>query len=236
MNKYERTEGVGRIRRCAVTHETLPEAELIRFVADMDGNIFPDPAARAPGRGVWVRANRETIDLAVKKNVFSRGLKRETKAPVDLSDKVALALRQRCLDIISLSKKAGGIVVGNDQVAAFLRAEAPAWRLEASDGSAAGRAKLNGLSLLWGGVPTVGCFTGAEMGMALGRDVVIHALLTHGRLADSWTTDIRRLGGFVALVPDDWPKDLSEGGALDLKEDWSDDDQDDDDDMGHGRS
>ena len=240
MNKSERAEGVGRIRRCAATHETLPEAELIRFVADLDGVIFPDPAARAPGRGVWVRSTREAVDLAVKKNAFARGLKREVKAPADLSEKVALALRSRCLDIISLAKKAGGIVIGNDQVASFLRSQEPAWRIEASDGSSDGRNKLNGLSLAWGGVPTAGCFTGAEMGMALGRDVVVHALITPGRLADSWTTDIRRLGGFIPLVPDDWPKDMSEGMGLDLNDDWSDndaeDDQDDSEDRGHARS
>jgi uncharacterized protein len=244
MDKSERAEGVGRIRRCAASNETLPEAELIRFVADMDGVIFPDPAARAPGRGVWVRATREAVDLAVKKKAFSRGLKREVKASADLSDKVAAALRARCLDIISLAKKAGGIVIGNDQVASFLRSQEPAWRIEASDGSTDGRSKLNGLSLAWGGVPTAGCFTGAEIGMALGRDVVIHALLTPGRLADSWTTDIRRLGGFIALVPDDWPKDMSEGMGLDpdddLDDDWSDDDaedvQDDEVDRGHAGS
>jgi uncharacterized protein len=237
MDKSERAEGVGRIRRCAASNETLPEAELIRFVADMDGNVFPDPAARAPGRGVWVRATREAVDLAVKKNAFSRGLKREVKAAKDLSDSVSLALRKRCLDIISLAKKAGVIVIGNDQVASFLRSQEPAWRLEASDGASDGRSKLNGLSLAWGGVPTAGCFSSAELGMALGRDVVIHALLVPGQLADSWTTDIRRLGGFIALVPEDWPKDMSEGHVLeevDLdsdneeSDDWSDDDEEDD--------
>ena len=230
MDKSERAEGVGRIRRCAASNDTLPEAQLIRFVADMDGGVFPDPAARAPGRGVWVRATREAIDLAVKKNAFSRGLKRDVKASKDLSDRVALALRQRCLDIISLAKKAGVIVIGNDQVASFLRSQEPAWRLEASDGASDGRSKLNGLSLAWGGVPTAGCFSGAELGMALGRDVVVHALLAPGQLADSWTTEIRRLGGFIALVPDDWPKDMSEGMGLDLdddaSDDWSDDDED----------
>jgi predicted RNA-binding protein YlxR (DUF448 family) len=229
MDKSERAEGVGRIRRCAQSHETLPEAELIRFVADVNGVIFPDTAARAPGRGVWVRATREAVDLAIKKNAFGRSLKRDAKAPADLSDKTALALRKRCLDIISLAKKAGAIVIGNDQVASFLRSQEPAWRIEASDGASDGRSKLNGLSLAWGGVPTAGCFTGTELGMALGRDVVIHALLTPGQLAESWTTDIRRLGGFIALVPDDWPKDMSEGMGLDqdddLAGDWSDDDE-----------
>jgi uncharacterized protein len=130
-------------------------------------------------------------------------------------------------------------VLGNDQVASFLRSQEPAWRIEASDGAADGRAKLNGLSLTWGGVPTAGCFTGAELGMALGRDVVVHALLTPSHLAESWTTEIRRLSGFIALVPDDWPKDMSEGMGLDLDDDWSDDDPDDVEeveDRGHGRS
>jgi predicted RNA-binding protein YlxR (DUF448 family) len=240
MDKSERLEGAGRIRRCAATYETLPEARLMRFVADRDGVIFPDPAARAPGRGVWVTATRDAVDLAVKKNAFSRGLKRETKVQQGLSDMVASALRQRCLDIISLAKKAGGVIIGNDQVASFLRSQRPAWRIEASDGSPDGRSKLNGLSLVWGGVPTAGCFTGAEIGMALGRDVVIHALLTPCRLADSWTTDIRRLGGFIALVPDDWPKDMSDDVTLNVNADWSDDEQEDDqrdrDDWGHAGS
>ena len=239
MDKSERAEGVGRIRRCAASNETLPEAELIRFVADMDGGVFPDPAARAPGRGVWVRATRAAVDLAVKKNAFARSLKRDAKAQSDLSDRVMTALRQRCLDLISLAKKAGCIVVGNDQVASYLRSQEPAWRLEASDGASDGRSKLNGLSLAWGGVPTAGCFSSAELGMALGRDVVVHALLTPGQLADSWTTEIRRLGGFTALVPDDWPKDMSEGMGLDQTYDLADDESDDDapdDNRGHAGS
>jgi predicted RNA-binding protein YlxR (DUF448 family) len=209
MDKNERREGVGRVRRCAATGQTLAEAELIRFVTDPEGSVFADVSARAPGRGVWVSANAEAVRLAIKKNAFARSLKSEAKAGPELIEQIVQALRQRCLNHISLAKKAGAIIAGNDQVAAALRSAKPAWRIEASDGAADGRKKLDGLSLAWGGVPTAGCFTSMEMGMALGRDVVIHALLIPGRLADSWTTDIRRLGGFIALVPDDWPKDCT---------------------------
>jgi uncharacterized protein len=217
MDKSERAEGVGRVRRCAVTHDTLPEAELIRFVADLDGVLFPDPAARAPGRGVWIRATQANLEQAIKKNAFGRSLKRDVKAPPNLTEMTVQALRTRCLALISIAKKAGAIVIGNDQVASFLRSQEPAWRLEASDGAADGRNKLNGLSLAWGGVPTAGCFTGAELGMALGRDVVIHALLAPSQIAQSWTDEIRRLSGFIPLVPENWPKDMSEGIAADLE-------------------
>ncbi len=207
MDKSERREGAGRVRRCVATGEVQPEAGLIRFVADPDGWVFPDPAARAPGRGVWVTATRDAVSLAIKKGAFSRGLKREAKPREDLMDQIVEGLRQRCLNQLSIARKAGEIVLGNDQVASALRTAKPAWRIEAVDGSPDGRGKLDGLSRAWGGVPTAGCFTGVEMGMALGRDVVIHAILMPGRLADSWTTDIRRLAGFIPLVPDDWPRD-----------------------------
>lgn len=209
MDKTERREGAGRVRRCIATQEVQPEAGLIRFVADLDGLLFPDPAARAPGRGVWVAANRQALTQAIAKNAFARSLKRSVRLPEDLIERTVTGLRQRCLNHLSLARKAGELVIGSDQVAAALRAAAPSWRIEACDGSADGRGKLDGLARAWGGVPTAGCFTGVEMGMALGRDVVVHAVLLPGRLAESWTTDIRRLAGFVPLVPDDWPRDGS---------------------------
>jgi predicted RNA-binding protein YlxR (DUF448 family) len=209
MDKSERREGAGRVRRCVATGETLPEAELLRFVASPDGWVLPDPAAKAPGRGVWVGASMAAVEQAVKKKAFARGFKRDVKIPDDLIEKIILGLRRRCLDHLSIARKAGSIVLGNDMVGAALRTQKPAWRVEASDGAADGRKKLDGLSLAWGGVPTAGCFTAMEMGMALGRDVVVHAVLLPGRLADSWTADIRRLAGFVPLVPDDWPRDCT---------------------------
>ena len=37
-----------------VSGDIMPEHRLIRFVADPDGNIVPDAAAKLPGRGAWV--------------------------------------------------------------------------------------------------------------------------------------------------------------------------------------
>jgi uncharacterized protein len=208
LDKSERREGAGRIRRCALSHETLPEAELIRFVAAPDGSVFPDPVAKAPGRGVWVRASRAAVDQAVKKNVFARSLKGPARPGAELADITDALLFQRCLGLLSMAKRAGIVVTGFDQVEAALRRARPAWRIEASDGSSDGRGKLNGLTLAWeedgNEVPTAGCFTSAEIGMALGRDYVIHALLTPGRMADSWTSELNRLAGFRPLTPENW--------------------------------
>ena len=64
-----------RERTCIASSETLPESALVRFAAGPDGVVTPDVASKLPGRGVWVRADRALIDKAVKRNLFSRGLK-----------------------------------------------------------------------------------------------------------------------------------------------------------------
>ena len=48
-----------RERRCIVTGQTPPEAALMRFALGPDGVVYPDPAARAPGRGAWICADRD---------------------------------------------------------------------------------------------------------------------------------------------------------------------------------
>lgn len=204
MDRHERSEGTQRERRCVATGETRADDSLIRFVADPDGNLFPDVAARAPGRGVWVGATREAVLLAVRKGGFARGLKRAVKVPDGLDGLVEGLLEQRVLDFLGLARRAGQVVAGFDQVDAALRRAAPAWRIEASDGAADGRRKLDGLARGWGAIPVAGCLSGAQMGMALGRDLVIHALLPPGRLADAFGVEVRRLAGFRPLVPPSW--------------------------------
>ena len=53
----------------------MDEARLIRFVAGPDGVVAPDLARKLPGRGLWVAADRASVETAAKKNLFSRAAK-----------------------------------------------------------------------------------------------------------------------------------------------------------------
>jgi predicted RNA-binding protein YlxR (DUF448 family) len=196
-----------RERTCVATGETLPESALVRFAAAPDGEVTPDVAAKLPGRGVWVRAERAAIDKAVKKNAFARGLKANAKAPPDLADRVEALISRRCLDILGLARGAGALAIGTVQVEEAIRRAPPYWLIEASDGAEDGRRKLIQLAFgLWGEEPrVVGCFTGAELGVALGRDHVVHAALLQEGMAQRWTVEIGRLSGFRAIIPASWP-------------------------------
>ena len=69
------SEGSERERRDIVSGEILPDSRLVRFVADPQGRVVPDVAAKLPGRGLWVEASRGAVDKAVEKKLFARAAK-----------------------------------------------------------------------------------------------------------------------------------------------------------------
>jgi predicted RNA-binding protein YlxR (DUF448 family) len=196
-----------RERRCIVSHESLPDAKLIRFALAPDGTIVPDVAAKLPGRGAWVRADRESVETAARKQLFSRAFKCEARAPADLAERTESLLARRCLDQLGLMRRAGAVAIGATQVESAIRGKPALTLIEAADGAQEGREKLMSLHIgLWGGPPAaVACFSSEDLGVALGRERVIHACLLQERLATGWAADIGRLAGFRAIVPDSWP-------------------------------
>ena len=184
-------------RQCVVTRERRPAEALIRFVKGPDGVVVPDLSGKLPGRGVWVAAERAVLEDAVRRNAFARGLKCQVQVPDGLVDQVAEGLLRRCQNLLGLAKRAGQVVLGFDQVRAALRAGPPGWLIEAADGAADGREKVYFLArALYNEVRIAGAMTSAELGMAFGRERVVHTLLLPGPMAEAWTAAYGRLTGF----------------------------------------
>lgn len=193
------------LRQCALTRDKLEQPKMIRFAAGPDGVLVVDVAGKLPGRGVWLTANRDTVDTAIKKGVFSRALKQQVTAPDDLSDQVEAALVARCQGLLGMAKKSGQVILGFDQARASIRKEEPGWVLEAADGSKDGRNKVHFLAkALFETVNTAGALSAAELGMAFGRPHVVHGVLLQGSLADHWAVAYGRLTGFRTAPETSW--------------------------------
>lgn len=191
----EEIEEQGPLRRCLVTGEARPKAELVRFVVGPDRRIVPDIAERLPGRGLWTLARRDIVAAAVKKRLFQRAARAQVTAEDDLADCVEALLARRCVDLIGLARRAGLAVAGFAKVEAALRGKGVAVLIAASDGSADGRGKLEALAP---GVPRVEALRSAELGAAFARESAVHAALKRGPLAESFLVEAGRLGGFRA--------------------------------------
>jgi uncharacterized protein len=139
--------------------------------------------------------------------MFARALKCEARAAADLAEQTESLLARRCLDQLGLMRRAGAIAFGATQVEGAIRGKPALMLIEAADGAEEGREKLMSLHIgLWGGPPpAAACFSASDLGVALGRERVIHACLLQERLALAWAVEIGRLAGFRAIVPDSWP-------------------------------
>ena len=207
---------IDRDRRDLVTHQVMDESRLIRFVAAPDGSVAPDLARKLPGRGLWVAADRASIQAAVKKNLFSRAAKAPLKPAADLADTVETLLVQRCLDQLGLARREGVLISGFEKSLANIRAGKAAWIVEASDGSADGRGKLLALAGHMSPPPKVcGTFSADDLSLALGLENAIHAVLLTGGRADRWTIEVERLAGFRSLIPTEWGVGAAEGPSKD---------------------
>jgi len=187
----ERLDGLD--RKCIATGEALPRDGMIRFVAGPDGEVVPDLAEKLPGRGVWVSATRVALGKAVEKRLFARGLKTKIDAPADLPDRVEAMLLRRLTDSVALARKAGAAVCGFERVRDTLAGGRVAVIFAASDGAEGGKSKIRGLSE---GAKTCGALSSVELGLAFGRETVIHAALLNGGVTKRVLREAGRLEGF----------------------------------------
>lgn len=210
-----------RERRDLVTHEVMDESRLIRFVAGPDGSVFPDLGRKLPGRGLWVAADRASVETAARKNLFSRAAKTKLNASVDLAAVVESQLFRRCLDQLGLARREGVLISGFEKSAASIRAGKAAWVIEASDGASDGRGKILALARHQT-TKVCGAFSADDLSLALGLENAIHGVLLHGGRADRWTTEVERLAGFRSLRPATWDLDfrprVADGSDEDLKD------------------
>jgi predicted RNA-binding protein YlxR (DUF448 family) len=179
-------EAVMNGRMCIVSRRSLDADLLIRFVAAPDGRLLPDLKRRLPGRGAHVEARREVVELAVKRRIFSRALKRDVSGLETLADDLDALMVRSALGSLGMARKAGQIVTGSAKVDATLRTGKAAASLHASDAAPDGVRKLDGArhagetAGLAGPTPMFRLLGSDEMSLALGGENVVHAAILPG--------------------------------------------------------
>lgn len=180
-------------RRCIVSGETTPKHGLLRFVVGPDNVIVPDLGERLPGRGIWVSADRQSLQTASAKKLFARSAKAQVTVPEDLITRVEALLVKRCMDIIGLARRSDRLVFGYDRVLEVLEQGSVGLVLIALD---AGGGRHDIIETAKKGVPITGGLTNLEMGEAAGKGVVSFLTIQRGGLAESLHRECERLTGF----------------------------------------
>jgi len=178
-----------------VTRDSLPKAEMIRFVLGPGREIVPDLAERLPGRGMWLSARGDVLEGAISRGAFTRAARGPVVMPPALAALLQHGLRARIADLLGLARRAGQAVAGWQAVREWRAADRIALLVQAKDGSPAERERLSG-----GGMAAIAPLSAAELGRVFGRDHIVHVAVAPGRLADAIRSEAGRLSG---LSPQD---------------------------------
>jgi len=197
----------GPLRRCIVTRERLPKERMIRFVVGPDRVLVPDLAATLPGRGMWLSASWDVIQAARARGGLGRAFARAARGPVtvppDLPAVLEAALVRRIGGLLGLARRAGQAVAGFDKAREWLRSGRGRLILQASDGSAAERARF--LAGAADSVTVLDPLPAAVLGQMFGRDHVVHVAIAPGRLGERLAVEAERLRGLRNRGPETSP-------------------------------
>ncbi|QUL38096.1 DUF448 domain-containing protein [Erythrobacter sp. JK5] len=220
----------GSERRCIVSGQSYPRDELVRLAISPDGDVLPDPAAKAPGRGAWIAPDRAALESALASGQFRGKLARAFKGarlsvPDDLADRVQQALSRHLADRLGLELRAGHLVLGSSRIEEQARSGRIALLLHASDSSEDGRKRLDQAWRV--GQATEGSgdrgivlpLDRTALSVALGRENVVHLGVSGQsgglRAADRVGQAIQRLARFVGSHPGDCVRpDTGQASAL----------------------
>ncbi len=183
------------MRRCIVTRESLPVSRLVRFVVGPGDEVVPDIRGRLPGRGLWLAARRDIVDRACTSNLFAKAARGRAVVGDGLSDRVECLLRDRCLDLIGMARRAGLAVAGYEKVRAQLRGGKARLMVTACDAAPGGRTKLIGPAQ---GATVVDVLRASELGQVFARAGVVHVAIGSESLAARLIVEAGRLAGFRA--------------------------------------
>jgi predicted RNA-binding protein YlxR (DUF448 family) len=196
LDNGPRTDKSATVRMCAVSRQSRPIDELIRFVVSPQGEVVPDIKRKLPGRGLWVSASRDVVAEAVRRHQFSRGFKRDVRVAATLATDTENLLSQSAVEALAIAAKAGRVVSGFAKVEAALTARQGGTveaLIHASNGAADGIRKLNALARQNAGnraetpgFPVIAALTSAELDLALGRSNVVHAALLAGPVSKTF--------------------------------------------------
>ncbi len=194
----------GPLRRCVVTRERQPKEQMIRFVVGPDRTVVPDLAATLPGRGIWLSARGDVLETARAQGglgrVFARAARGPVMVPPDLPAVLEAALVRRIGELLGLARRAGQAVAGFDKAREWLRTGRGRLILQASDGSAAERARF--LSGAGDSVTVLDPLPAAALGRVFGRDHVVHVAIAPGRLGERLALEATRLSGLRRTAAD----------------------------------
>ena len=184
-------------RSCLGCREVRSKNELLRFVLDQEGAMFPDISRKLPGRGAYTCYARACFEAAVRRKQFNRSFKRDVKPfpEAEMLSLIKKLLEEKISSLIALANKAGKAVSGSDKVMDTLRRGEAAILIMAEDVSSESRAKFLAAAEK-AGVETFRFSVKDRLGSPLGKEIRTAVAVLKSSFSETLHMDLKRYWNF----------------------------------------
>jgi predicted RNA-binding protein YlxR (DUF448 family) len=203
-------------RTCILSRVRGTRASMLRLALGPDETVWPDLAAKLPGRGAWIAPDRDALETAARsgklKAALSRAFRQPVAVPDDLAERIAAGLERRLLDRLGLEHRAGQLIFGADKLNDWCRAGRVRLLLHAADAADDGIAKLDQAFRQGGGdmAQVLRLPAGRDaLSRALGRENMVHSGVIDGKAAARIATEVARAAAFTGTR-----EDINDGGGI----------------------
>ena len=157
---------------CMISGEKTHASDLIRFVLSPEKVLTPDLIGDLQGTSFYLAMNFEVISKLKNQSIIPSEFPKDTIIPKNLLPNLKNNIRRRLISLISLAKKAGKTIIGFNNLKKALEFEKIDLLIQAYNGS---KREMERLKLPMPQRKRVQCLNSEELGLAFGRDTVIHA-------------------------------------------------------------
>ena len=198
MESYKEKAKKIPMRTCLVSKNSVAKKDLIRFVIDPQKQLIADIQQNLPGKGYWVKADRETISKAIKKNLILKAVNQKIDIDKNLMSTIEFQIKQKVLQQISLSRKSGQAIFGFDKIKAAVTNNSVNLLIQAADGSDKEKKRMLNKS-----IPNIidKCLTSSELGKIFGREKVVHCAILGNSFIEKIIFNANRLNNLKNPLP-----------------------------------
>mgnify|MGYP002637031680 FL=1 len=182
-------------RTCIATKETLPTDAMLRLVVTSNDRIIPDLKKKLPGNELWIKSNKNIIQLAIKENIFNNELNIKTIEIGDLASKIENLYKKEISNNINIAIKAGDVVLGYTKVLDCIKNKLTRILFTASDAGIDGKKKLE--SACGKDIFMFNIFDTDEISKIIGKENTVHLCVKTGNMANIIINSIAQYNNYI---------------------------------------
>lgn len=195
-------------KTCILTRKQFPRDEMLRFVLSPDNQLIFDLDEELPGKGIWIEANRDSFEKALKTKAFDKATKGKPLLEFASHEHIVNRFKMKCLSYLGFAQKKGDVIHGFEKIDSYLKLLSDPKKTKKDYGftgllisagdSGVNLEKLQAKANLLG-LHEIEGLTISELSKAIGRDDVVYLYVKGSPLSDKILFLYRKLQKYNGL-------------------------------------